>query len=45
VDRSGYKAAPWVKYLTKNGEYQLRINWYYRSIVRFKIKFILFVYE
>lgn len=26
VDRSGYKASPWVKYLTKNGEYQLRVN-------------------
>jgi AP-1 complex subunit mu len=26
VDRSGYKASPWVKYLTKNGEYQIRMN-------------------
>lgn len=29
VDRSGYKASPWVKYLTKNGEYQIRMNWWY----------------
>ena len=28
VDRSGYKASPWVKYLTKNGEYQIRMNWF-----------------
>lgn len=27
VDRSGYKASPWVKYLTKNGEYQIRMTW------------------
>jgi len=26
VDRSGYKASPWVKYLTMNGEYQIRMN-------------------
>ena len=26
VDRSGYKASPWVKYLTKNGDYQIRMN-------------------
>ena len=27
VDRSGYKASPWVKYLTKNGDYQIRMQW------------------
>ncbi len=26
VDRSGYKASPWVKYLTKNGDYQIRMQ-------------------
>jgi len=26
VDQSGYKAAPWVKYLTKNGDYQIRMQ-------------------
>ena len=32
VDRSGYKASPWVKYLTKNGEYQIRMNWLFADI-------------
>ena len=27
VDRSGYKSSPWVKYLTTNGEYQIRMSW------------------
>jgi AP-1 complex subunit mu len=26
VDKSGYKAFPWVRYLTKNGEYQVRTS-------------------
>ncbi len=26
VDRSGYKASPWVKYLTKNGDYAIRMQ-------------------
>ena len=26
VDRSGYKSSPWVKYLTTNGEYQVRMS-------------------
>ena len=25
IDRSGYKATSWVKYLTKNEEYQIRM--------------------
>ncbi|PWA00767.1 hypothetical protein BB558_003204 [Smittium angustum] len=25
VERSGYQALPWVRYITKNGEYQIRI--------------------
>lgn len=24
IDSSGYKSSPWVKYLTVNGEYQIR---------------------
>jgi len=26
VDKSGYKAFPWVRYLTKNGDYQVRTS-------------------
>nr|PVC51930.1 clathrin-adaptor chain [Theileria orientalis] len=26
TDRSGYKALPWVRYITKNGDYQLRMS-------------------
>lgn len=45
VDRSGYKASPWVKYLTKNGEYQIRMNWFVKNIIKhyfFIIKKYLF---
>ena len=24
-DRSGYKASPWVKYMTKNGDFNIRV--------------------
>lgn len=26
VDKSGYQALPWVRYITQNGDYQLRLN-------------------
>lgn len=26
VDKSGYQALPWVRYITENGDYQLRLN-------------------
>ena len=26
IDKSGYKASPWVRYLTQNGEYQIRTS-------------------
>jgi AP-1 complex subunit mu len=26
VEKSGYQALPWVRYITQNGEYQLRMN-------------------
>jgi AP-1 complex subunit mu len=26
VDKSGYKGLPWVRYITKNGQYQIRMN-------------------
>ena len=26
VEKSGYQALPWVRYITKNGDYQLRMN-------------------
>ncbi|KAJ2042469.1 AP-1 adaptor complex mu subunit Apm1, partial [Coemansia sp. S2] len=25
VEKSGYQALPWVRYITKNGDYQLRM--------------------
>ena len=25
VEKSGYEAVPWVRYMTKNGEYSIRI--------------------
>ena len=26
VEKSGYQALPWVRYITQNGEYQLRMT-------------------
>ena len=26
VEKSGYQALPWVRYITQNGDYQLRMN-------------------
>jgi len=26
VDKSGYQAIPWVRYLTKSGDYQIKSN-------------------
>ena len=26
VEKSGYKALPWVRYITQNGDYQIRMN-------------------
>ena len=27
VEKSGYQALPWVRYITRNGDYQLRMKW------------------
>ena len=27
IEKSGYQALPWVRYITQNGDYQLRTNW------------------
>jgi len=26
IEKSGYQALPWVRYITQNGDYQLRTN-------------------
>ena len=26
IDKSGYQALPWIRYITQNGDYQLRTN-------------------
>jgi AP-1 complex subunit mu len=26
MERSGYQALPWVRYITQNGDYQIRTN-------------------
>lgn len=28
IEKSGYQALPWVRYITQNGDYQLRTNWF-----------------
>ena len=29
IEKSGYQALPWVRYITQNGDYQLRTNWFF----------------
>jgi hypothetical protein len=32
-DKSGYHALPWVRYITQNGDYQIRMNWCIKQII------------
>lgn len=27
IEKSGYQALPWVRYITQNGDYQIRVQW------------------
>jgi len=38
IEKSGYQALPWVRYITQNGDYQLRTQWADQSGFRINFK-------